>query len=195
MHAMEKITKVLKNMFNRAWGLIISSGSTWDTIAEEKAPIARIRKNYIFPWIFLCIILSFAFEILYAESRPIEKGLLNAIITAIALFGGYFISNMICLAYLKKSKPELASKNECETVVAYAFTVIILIEVITIIIPSLFFLRILSVFTAYVVWDACRAIWQMNEEERGNIVLVFSIVLIFVPIIINRIIHLLLPNA
>lgn len=195
MQAVEKWKNILKNMFKRAWGIITSSEATWDQIAAEKAPVNVIRKNYIFPWIIVCILLSLALALFRADSKVFEAGLLNAIITTISLFGGYFLSNLICFAYLKKSKPDLASKTDCETVVAYSFTIIILIDIIITLVPSLFFLRILSIFTAYCVWEACRAIWNLNEEERGNIVLIFSIVLIFVPIIINKFIHILLPNA
>lgn len=185
--------EILKHMIKRAWGIIVSCNATWDEIATEKASVSSIRKQYIYPWFAVAIILSFLFGILYNNS--LEITLLSTIITALFLFGGYFISNMICFAYLKKKQPELASKTDCETIIAYSYTIIILIKITTIIIPRLFFLNILSVFTGYVIWEGCRAIWMLKEEDRGNIVLVFSIVVIFIPIIINKIIHLMLPNA
>ncbi|NDV47837.1 hypothetical protein D0T49_12345 [Paludibacter sp. 221] len=182
-------------MFKRAWGIITAGNFTWDEIASEKAPAGRVRKEYVYPWIIFAIILSFVFPALYASQRPLEGGLVSAIITAITLFGGYFASVFVSFAYLKKSKPDLASRNDCETVIAYSYTIIILIEIITTIVPSLFFLRILSIFVAYVIWESCRAVWMLKEEDRGSVVLVFSIAVIFIPVIINRLIHWMLPNA
>lgn len=186
---------MLKNMIKRAWGIIISGSTTWDEIAAEKASVNVIRKQYIYPWIVLTVVLAFLCKLFYAQDKVLETAILNSIITAISLLGGYFISNLICFAYLKKNRPDLASKTDCETLVAYSYTIIILIDIVTIIIPSLFFLRILSIFITYVVWEGCRAIWMLKEDERGNIVLIFSIILIFIPIIINKIIYWMLPNA
>ncbi len=179
----------------RAWNLIVYGRTTWDKIAEEKKPISVIRKQYIYPWIIVCVLIVFLFNMLYASERSVESGILSVIVASLSMVGGYFISNILCFLYLKKYRPELASKTECETIVAYSYTIIILIEILIAIIPSLFFLRVLSMFVGYVVWEGSRAMWLLKEEERGNIVLIFSIIVIFIPIIINRIIHMMLPNA
>jgi len=184
------MVEILKNMVKRAWGIIISGSATWNEIAVEKTSVSVIRRQYVFPWIALTVAVAFLFNL-----QTFEKAILNAIITAISLFGGYFISNFICFAYLKNSRPDLASKTDSETLIAYSYTIIILIDLVTIIAPSLFFLRVLSIFAAYVIWEGCRAIWQLKEDERGNIVLIFSLVVIFVSVIINRMIHWMLPNA
>ena len=186
---------MMKDMFKRAWGIITSGNATWDRIAEERKPVSAIRKQYIYPWIILCVVLVFLFDTLYASERSIEKGILSVIVTSLSMLGGYFISNILCFLYLKKYQAELASKVESETIVAYSYTIIILLEILIAIIPSLFFLRILSMFVGYMVWEGCRAMWKLKEDERGNIVLIFSIIIIFIPIIISRIIHMMLPNA
>jgi len=187
--------EILKNMTSRAWVIIFSSNTAWDEIVAEKVLADIIRKQYIYPWIVVAVASAFLFNLIYASDRVFETSILNAIITALSLFGGYFASNLICFAYLKRTNPDLASKTSCETLIAYSYTIIILIEIVTIMIPSLFFLRILSIFIAYVLWEGCRAIWMLKEEDRGNIVLVFSVVIIFIPIIITKIIHWMLPNV
>lgn len=187
--------ETVKNMFKRAWDIVVSGNAIWSKISEEKKPISVIRKEYIYPWIILCVVLVFLFNTIYASEKSIETGILSVIVTSLSMIGGYFISNILCLLYLKKYKPELASKNECETIVAYSYTIIVLIEILIAVIPSLFFLRILSMFVGYVVWEGCRAVWLLKEDERGSIVLIFSIIIIFIPIIINRVIHMMLPNA
>jgi len=186
---------ILKNMVEKAWGIIILGNTAWDKIGAEKASASAIRRQYVYPWIITAIVVTFLFGLLYTSDKALETAILDVIITTISLLGAYFISNLMCFAYLKKASPELASKVNCETIIAYSYTVIILIDIATVIIPSLFFLRILSIFVAYVIWEGCRAIWLLKEDERGNIVLVFSIVIIFIPIIISKIIHWMLPNA
>ena len=186
--------ELFKNIISRAWKIIISCNIAWDEIAVERLSVKQIRAQYIYPWIGLTVAMAFLFGLLYARNAVFENAILNAVITSISLLGGYFVSNFICFAYLKKSRPDLATKIQTETLVAYSYTIIILIELFMIIVPSLFFLRILSLFVVYVIWEGCHAIWQLKEDERGNIVLVFSLVIIFVSIIINRMISFMLPN-
>ena len=189
-----KMIELLRHMFKRAWELVVSSSTTWDVIAAEKSNMQMLRKQYIYPLTLSATCISFVFHWIYASERAFETAFLCAVITGVSLLGGYFIINFACLLYLQKTRPDLANKTDCETVVAYSYTVILLIEIITTIIPSFFFFKILNMFTAYLVWEGCRAVWLLKDEERGNIVLVFSLVLIFTPVIIGRIMHWMLPN-
>jgi len=68
-----------------------------------------------------------------------------------------------------------------------------MIKIITTIIPSLFFLQILNIYTIYIVWDGCRVIFNINEDERGKIMLLISLSIIFTPAIINKIVLFMLP--
>lgn len=187
--------KRLTNIIVRAWWLFVSTTNTWDEIATENVSSNELRKHYVFPWIVLCTIFVSVFDGLYSGANVLEVGFLNALITLISLVGGYFLSNSICFWYLRKHQPEQHTYIDSERIVSYSFTTIFILKIITTVFPSLFFLQILSIYTAYLVWEGSRAVLKMNEEERGNIVLVFTLAIIFIPILISRIIHLMLPNA
>jgi len=185
----------IRNIIVRSMGLFVATTPTWDKIATEKFTGNEIQKQYIFPWISFCVLIVFLFESLYALQKGFEIGFIKAIITAVSFLGSYFLSNKICFWYLRKQHPNLYSALACEKIVSYSFTTMFVLKVFTTVLPSLFFLQILSVFTAYLVWEGCRSVLKLNEEERGNIVLVFTSVIILSPIIISQIIHWMLPNV
>jgi hypothetical protein len=185
----------IRNIVVRSLGLFVATTPTWDKIATEKLTENEIQKQYIFPWIAICVTMVFLFEGLYASQKALETGFIKAIITAVSFLGSYFLSNKICFWYLRKQQPEFNSALDSAKIVSYSFTTMFVLKVFTTVLPSLFFLQILSVFTAYLVWEGCRAVLKLNEEERGNIVLVFTSVIIFLPIIISQIIHWMLPNV
>jgi hypothetical protein len=187
--------KSITNIIVRAWWLLVSTTDTWDEIATEDVSKNELRKHYVFPWIAFCVLTVAVFEGLYAKANGLEVGFLNALIAIISLVGGYFLSNSVCFWYLRKHQPEQYTLVDCEKIVSYSFTTIFILEIITTVFPSLFFLQILSIYTAYLVWEGSRAVLKMNEEERGNIVLVFTLAIVFIPVLISRIIHLMLPNA
>lgn len=82
---------------------------------------------------------------------------------------------------------------KAEKMVAYSFTVIYVLKVVAAVIPSLFFLQILDVYTVYIVWEGCRVIFNIDEDERGKIMLFISLSIIFTPMFIKRVILLMLP--
>ena len=69
-----------------------------------------------------------------------------------------------------------------------------LLRIITSIFPELFFLKVLNIFTAYLVWDGCRGVMGMNEDERSNFVLLVTGMIIFIPLIVRYLLQWLLPN-
>ncbi len=184
-----------KNIFIQAWELMVTTTVAWDDIASKNATRKSIRSQYSFPWILICVFSVLFFKSLYANEKPIETGFLNAIITAVSYFGGYFLSNAICYWYLRKQIPDKYSELDCEKIVSYSLTTIFIIKTITTALPSLFFLQILYVYTAYLVWEGCRAVLKLEDEERGNIVIIFSLLIIFSPALISFVIRLMLPNA
>lgn len=187
--------KKKRNILAHSWELFVATGSTWDKIATEEVTGNEIQRKFIFPWIALCVVVVAVFDSLYASGKGLETGILNGIITGVSLLGGYYLSNKICLWYLRKQLPEQSSGLACETIVSYSFTTVFVLKIITTVLPSLFFLQILNVYIAYLVWEGCRAVLKLNEEERGNIILVFTLVIVFIPVLISWIIYLMLPNA
>ena len=121
---------LLRDIFKRAWGMIVATGATWDAIAAEARDVQALRKRYVYPLVALAVLLSFVFNLMYAEERAFESAVLHAIITATTLFASYFAANAICLLFLQKKRPDLADRADCETVVAYSYTVILLVEMV-----------------------------------------------------------------
>ena len=183
------------HILRHSWGMYISAVATWDAIAIENIKENEIRKYFVFPWIALCVLTVCVFDSLYAPSKGLETGFLNGIINAVSLLGGYFLSNKICFWYLGKQLKIGQSAIKSEKIVSYSFTTVFLLDVVTTVVPSLFFLYILNVYIAFMVWEGCRAVLKLNEEERGNIVLVYTIVIIFIPIFISKMLQFMLSNA
>ena len=185
----------LKNTIERSWDLLTKTSLTWDRIAVEKENSKTIRKEYVFVWFAISTLLVFLTSLIYVSDRKIEFAFLKAVITAVSLFGGYFIANHFCFIFLKKKNIEDLSKDNCEKIVAYSFTTIFVLKVLLSLMPSLFFLQVLVVHCAYLAWEGLRAILNLDENERGNIILVFSLIIILSPMLISWILNFMLPNA
>ena len=185
--------KILKNIFVRTWGLMMSTTATWEDIAEENCKENDPFLRFVLPWIAFSTFIILIFDALYAEVKFIEIGFVHAFINVIALLGAYYFTLAITSSFLKKNMSGIYSVIKVEKIVAYSFSVIYVLKVVAAVIPSLFFLQILDVYTVYIVWEGCRVIFNIDEDERGKIMLFISLSIIFTPMFIKRVILLMLP--
>lgn len=179
----------------RIWGLIVHSSTTWEQIAHEFPTKQMLNKQFVWPTIFVCVLFEGVFGFMYASDKALQIGFLQAIVTAFSLFGGFFIACKGCYAYLDMKYPKQFLFEDCVKVVAYSFSVTFVLQLVTAVFPSLFFLQILNFFTAYLVWEACRTVFNIPEAERGSIVLVFSLQIVLISPLLARLFKLLLPNV
>ena len=49
--------------------MIVATGATWDAIAAEARDVQALRKRYVYPLVALAVLLSFVFNLMYAEER------------------------------------------------------------------------------------------------------------------------------
>lgn len=182
----------LQHVLARTWGLMMSTSQTWEGIVNDKEE--RPFKSYFTPLMLICVATVLIFKIIYADSKHIQNGFVFAVVAVIAYTGSYYFTRYFTTSYLKKNHPEKNNLQVVEKMVAYSFSVIFPIKLITTIIPSLFFLQILNVYTVYIVWEGCRIIFDMDEDERGKIMLIVGLSVMFLPAIISKIILFMLPG-
>lgn len=187
--------KRIIHIVNRAWQLVIATSETWDKIASEQPTEEKIRRMYVFPFIYVNVAVVFLCSLVYASENAWQAAFINTIVSAVALTGGYFIACTGCFRYLDRKYPQRYPKAMCTKVVSYCYTIVFMLRLVTEIIPSLFFLQILDIFTGYLVWEACRSVFNIPEEERSNIVLVFTLIIIFITPVLSHLMLFMLPNA
>ncbi len=179
-------------VIERTWGLMTATSLSWEVVLNEKKQ--NSFQKYFLPLLFISAALVLFFKTLYAPSKPIQVGFVYAVITLISYFSTFYLARYFTATFLKKNHPTTDYFHLIEKLVSYSFAVVFPIKIITTIIPSLFFLQILNVYTVYIVWEGCRIIFDMDEDERGKIMLIVGISIMFLPAIISKIILLMIPS-
>ena len=181
-------------IFKHTWGLMMSTASTWDANRTELKSENSTFKSFVLPWTIIISLVVAVFSALYSTQKVTETGFIMGFVTAIAIIGSYYISRSLAFSFFRKNHSDLFSKSDISKIVAHSFTVVYLTKIVASIIPSLFFLQILNVYTVYIVWEGCRVFFNINEDERGKSMLLISLCVIFMPSIISRVILLMLPG-
>ncbi len=191
---MKHIFDILIQSISLIWKLLTNTTLAWDEIVKEKSSERDTVMHFAVPSIVLCIIFSGFFSFIYADNNNFAIGIITGLVSAISLAGGNYIAYKIGWWGLTKYQPKFAVKLNLVKLIIYSYSIIYVLKAFTALIPSLFFLKVLSVFTAYLVWDGCRAVMGMDEDERGNFVLTMTVVIVFTPLIIRYIFEWMLPN-
>lgn len=189
-----KMKTSIFNIFSRSWELMMTTAPAWEKIQNDNVKENSLYKGFVLPWTLLCSATVLIFEIVYATDKIYEAGFIKAFICFLSMTGSFYFTRMIALSFFKKNFPDNFSKINIEKITAYSFSVIYVTKIITTILPSLFFLQILNIYTVYIVWEGCRLLFNINEDERGKAMLLISLCIIFMPSLINRIILFMLPS-
>jgi len=188
-----KMKRNILNIFGRTWGLMMSTTSTWEEIAAENDRPNGVFRKFVLPWVCMVSLFILIFDAIYADSNHIRTGLINAVIAAVSLVGAYYIPLALTNSFFRKKMMEHYDGIQIEKIIGYSFAVLYVIRVVTSVIPSLFFLHILDVYTIYIVWEGSRILFNADEDERSKIMLIIGLSIIFTPAIIKKIILFMLP--
>lgn len=183
----------IENIVSRSWGLMMSTSQTWEGIKAENSNRSAFKTYYV-PFMLVCVSVVLVFKMLYADSDRIQTALVYAVLTVLSYMGAFFFTRYLTTRFIKVNHPTKNDASIIEKIISYSFAVVFVLKIVTTIIPSLFFLQILNIYTVYLVWEGCRVMFDMDEDERGKIMLIIGLSAMFVPALISKIVQLMLPG-
>jgi hypothetical protein len=185
----------IKETFLKAWLILSSPTKAWQQITSDKTENSLSALRFFYTLLLIGVGATFFGSLLYKSGFHFVGALLKSIIVGISLYGGFWGIYFLLLEALKKYIRIIPDKQTCLQLVIYSYTAILIIDIITALVPSFFFLKIINLYTVYLVWEGVGLLFDFEEKNRGNLVLSLSISMIVFPYIIERILFYLLPTA
>ncbi len=182
-----------RNNIVRMWQLMMQTSATWEGILEDSKE-KNVFRTFFLPVLLLVVGLNAFFKFVYADSNRFQTGIVYAVVTLIAYLSAFYTARYFTVKHIIKHHPEKNNKQNIEKLIAYSFVVVFVLKTATIIIPSLFFLQILNIYTVYIVWEGWRVLFDLDVDERGKIMLIISLSVMLLPGIVNKFILMLLPG-
>lgn len=183
-----------KHLFRRIISIITSPATSWEELSCETTNTEK--EDFRFFYILLIANMTSAFigGLLYGDS-PFISAIIKSVISGIAFFGGfwgiyYIFTDILC----KKFKIEV-KKNKTLRLIIYSMTLSFSLSILTALLPGLFFLKVINIYTLYIVWEGVGKFISLDENERSNFVLILSAVIVLLPILINQILLFSIPIA
>lgn len=189
----QKWIDIYLKLFNRLVA-ILTIEQAWKTLAAETLQPKQFLKEFIYPFIALCVLLSFIGS-LFFNNLPFVLDIVSAIFTGISLFCGFLLAKMICQKTTIYYYKMVLTDEQLDKIVGYSFSVVLLINALLSIFPSFFFLYFLLLYVVYMLWIAAGEMLGLSEDNRGKFLLINSLAIIGAPFIILKLLLALLPNV
>ena len=111
-----------------------------------------------------------------------------------ASFGGFYLG-----AYLLNEAWQGLFKREkdmklCQRFVGYSSSLMFALNVVLMLLPEFFFLRIFILYTFYIVWEGAGPYMQVEEKERLKFAGITTVIILLTPAVIEFVLFMLMPG-
>lgn len=184
-----------KEIFNIIIQLLTQPGKTWAMLAEKEGENKeRFLSRFIYPLIGLVTLAAFLGIVFTRKEFDVQLALKASIRSLIAAFCGFYL-----VAYLMNEIWNRLFKREKAIdrwmmFVGYSSSLMFLLNIVLMLLPEFFFLRIFVLYTFYLVWEGAEPFMQVMEEEKIKFVSITTVLLLAIPYVIEKALFLLMPG-
>lgn len=82
----------------------------------------------------------------------------------------------------------------CQRFVGYSSSLMFALNIVLMLLPEFFFLRIFILYTFYIVWEGADPYMQVEENERLKFAGIATVVILLTPAVIEFVLFMLMPG-
>ena len=185
-----------KEIFNLVMALVFNPKKTWIDIRKEEdgKENEKFLSRFVYPLIGLITAAAFVGVLFTHKEFDVELALKSAIIASVSAFGGFFISayvlNDMVLPFFKLPK----DLKYCQRYVGYASSLMFSLNIIFMLLPEFFLLRIFVFYTFYMVWESIGVMWKVDESKRLSFVFVLTALITLMPWVVELVMVFCMPG-
>ena len=151
--------------------IISQPGKAWEMLTKKEEKGDEFLSKFVYPLIGLVTAAAFLGVLFTRKEFDIELALKSSIKTLVASFGGFYLG-----AYL------------------YSSSLMFALNIVLMLLPEFFFLRIFILYTFYIVWEGAGPYMQVAENERLKFAGIATVVILLTPAVIEFVLFMLMPG-
>lgn len=170
---------------------------TASEIARTDARILSEDKSFFVAWLLMDALVTFIAGLVYSHEHIVVSSLLKAMASVLSFWCALWVIYYFLRYFLSKKCGLLLSIRLAVglRLIVYPLTLGVLLHILGCLMPSLFFLKVLLLYDVYLVWEGVGLLLRVEENDRSRLVSFLTLLIIFVPIVLNEMIKLLIPLA
>lgn len=178
------------------WIVIIISqpGKAWYLLAKKEEKGDEFLSRFVYPLIGLVTVAAFLGVLFTRKEFDVELALKSSIKTLVSAFGGFYLAsyllNEVWQAVFKREK----NMRLCQRFVGYSSSLMFALNIVLMLLPEFFFLRIFILYTFYIVWEGAGPYMQVEEKIRLKFVGIATAFILLMPVLIEFVLFMLMPG-
>lgn len=183
-----------KAVLLRVKNMVLAPGKEWEDVKSNVANSSEAISNYAIPVIGLLSLASFLGVIINNQGVNFQYALVEGIVTFCGAYFSIYVAGFI-LGELNETLSIDKDKKAIMKYLPFAYSAFYLIIFITELIPELFFLKILILYTVYLVWEQAAVVFNFEENQRVKYTVIYSFVILAVPALLFKLMTFLVQNV
>lgn len=183
-----------KDIFRWVIALISQPARAWRALAKKEEKGDEFLSHFIYPLIGLATAAAFLGVLFTRKEFDVELALKSSIKTLVSSFGGFYLGayllNEVWQSFFKRVK----DLKLCQHFVGYASSLMFALNIVLMLLPEFFFLRIFILYTVYIIWEGAGPYMGIEEKIRLKFVGVATAIILLTPLIIEQALSMLMPG-
>ena len=189
------IKEMLEKLFKTAISLIFKPSEAWKELSlKQNDDHESFLSGYVYPFIGLITLATFAGFLFARRGFDLQIAIKESIVIVLSMFGGFFLASYFINETRKKIFHRTHDIKLCQCFVGYSSSLIYSLHIVLSLIPEFFFLRILVIYTIYIVWEGAMPYMDIKESEQLKFTGISTLIIILTPLAIAFIAGFLMPG-
>ncbi|MBQ2786408.1 MAG: DUF1282 family protein [Bacteroidaceae bacterium] len=186
----------LKKLVDEVLMLVTQPAKAWRIVARG-ATTGIMLRNFLYPLIALSCIINFIGKIFGSGSGG--ESLYPALVKVAVLCFTFICTYYIVAIVIKKLTPRYTTEEtvlpKAHLFAGYSMVIVLLLDLCLGLFPNFRIIGwIAQFYTVKIVWDGAAVLMRVPEERRLGYTMIVSVMIIFVPIALGRIMSVLSVN-
>lgn len=186
---------MFKKIFKTAISLIVKPSEVWRELNSDQADDHEsFLSGFVYPFIGLITLAAFIGVLFTRKGFDLQIALKESISILLSMFGGFFASALLINELWHKMFNRERNLKLCQRFVGYSSSLLYCLTIVLCLLPEFFFLRILVLYSVYIVWEGAVPYLDVTEAEQLKFAGIASLIIVGMPFAIEMIIGYLMPG-
>jgi hypothetical protein len=188
---------MFKQLFILLFKIIAEPAPTWKLLSEKvDKNNVNFYKSYLFLILGIIALLSFVGVLInHSFAVNVLQQVMKTVIKQVIIYGGSFYIMSYVLAEFVFPRFNLPADKLCaEQFTGYASALIYTVAMFETLLPGLFLLKILNLYTFYILWTGAIQFLKIKENLSVKFTIFAGLIILGTPFLLGKLINLLMPG-
>ncbi|MDR1332275.1 MAG: hypothetical protein LBK07_09255 [Tannerella sp.] len=174
--------------------MIFKPSEAWTSAPREDDGHEAFLSRYVYPLIGVIALAAFLGVLFNRKEFDFVIALKSAIMELVSSAGGFFLGAWLLGEIWRSVFKRPKDMKLCRYFVGYASSLMFLLRIVLSLLPEFFFLHVIVLYTAYIIWEGAVPFMLVRENEQLKFTIYASLAVMLSPTAIYFGLFLLMPG-